>query len=223
MLRRLSIIVLMLCGLQAMAQVRTDTIIDLRAVAIDMDSNEVVDDEVVSSSGYMQFTEDVPVASDSEVPVVAGEQTAEETGMCFNRYFAEATLGFGASRNDEEPLAVAVGAMFGYVPQHWGFYAAAHYGVTSSYRGLGLGAGVVARPFCQQHNLMDWQLYLGVATRQWHPGAEAGTCLALGPAINSTQFCWTSLSFGVQYSSLGLFYTIGLSVSLAALSLLSLL
>lgn len=128
-----------------------------------------------------------------------------------NRYssiFVEGELLMGSSN-------VGVGANLTVLPNRWGGYGSAVFGVDGSHFSLG-----PALRLSGPESSMDWHLYCGVVLGERHLGAEGGLRMAL-PKVRG-EFCWTSVSMGVLALNGDVCMTFGVSLDmLAVLSIMA--
>lgn len=123
-------------------------------------------------------------------------------------FFCEATGMIG-------PADIAGGFNLTYLPERWGAYGSALFGVNHSYLTVG-----PALRLSGYDSRLDWQLYSGIVFGGMHVGAEAGVRLAL-PQQRS-DFCWSSASMGLGVINGDTYFTLGLSLQIVAFSTLGL-
>lgn len=215
---RLLLVALLLCGFQVSAQVVVDTI-DLRAVAVEMDSVAEGADEVVSSTDDILFMDGVAVDESQWNKVIASPAS---TSFNNSAYFLEMTLSFADIDCPEPKIFASQGVQFSYVPNRWGAYVGGGHGWLADRRYGQMAGGVVLRPVVQP-SLLDWHLYGGLVARYGQLGVEVGTRFCAGGLLNPFDFALSSFTFSLQRLPGGTYYTVGFSLDLTALLLLALL
>ena len=108
----------------------------------------------------------------------------------------------------------AIGLNLAYVPNRWGGYAEGYIG--SSFNTLNVGG--VLRLMDDSH-LLDWQLYGGLCAAH-APGLQLGMRLSSKQNAMQRSFSWWSLSGSSIWVGGERYFTAGLSIGLAATSLL---
>lgn len=165
-------------------------------------------DEVVSSSDELQYESSVGVSQS-----LHHLQKAAKGDIEYSSFFFEGLTVF--QRNNSTRL----GLNFSYVPYRMGGYASG----ALNYSHYMLTGGLVVRPLAGIVRT-DWQLFGGVAYAQGleqffaNPvGFEIGARLGANYNANGGRFAWWSFSLSRVYVDHRAYYTIGLSLNLAAL------
>lgn len=157
------------------------------------------EDEVMGSTGDLQFKSSVPVAGSRFWNRVTGLTVPDES---FSQFFLEGTVGVGWDD-------LGVGMNFTYLPKRVGGYASwLHTLATPDV----VSAGVAFRLF-ENTTYTDWHLYGGVALSQGL-GVDAGVRVSATPYHNGGSFSWLSFSMGRTYVNGTAFLTFGLSLEL---------
>lgn len=120
----------------------------------------------------------------------------------YNSFFFEMEGLFGYSD-------LAWGANFTYLPNRWGVYGSALFGIHHDYLSVG-----PALRLSSSEGGVDWHLYSGLMVGR-HVGGEIGfRCAA---PRSGGGFCWTSASLGMAVVNGRSFVTCGMSLELSAL------
>lgn len=167
-------------------------------------------DEVTSSSGDLEYGSSVSIS-----PSLRKMQNATGSDIEYSHFFVESILAL------QENGSMGIGINFAFIPNRIGGYATG-----TIYNPLNmLTGGLVARPLAGIINT-DWQLYGGLAYAQSleaargivNPvGIEVGTRFGARRDTNGGNFAWWSLSLSRLYVNRRAYYTLGLSINLAAL------
>lgn len=180
------------------------------------------EDEVVNSTSDIQFSQDVRVAGSPFINRMTGLVVGKSQYSC---YFLEPLVNLGYSERLDN-YGVGFGLNAAYVPKRWGGYVNGFY---SRYRYTNallvkyqIGMGVVVRPVIEPSSI-DWQLFAGPTMGGLNWGYELGTRFSVGSLGNTNKFSWVSCSLSMIQTLDGIFYTMGLSLELSGIILLSLL
>lgn len=106
---------------------------------------------------------------------------------------------------------VAAGINFTYLPERWGAYASALFGLRYDY--LSVGAALRLN---DNGSEFDYHMYAGLMVSH-RLGGEVGLRFAEVPR-GGRQFCWNSASVGLAYINDGWYFTAGLSLELTAIA-----
>ncbi len=168
-----------------------------------------VPDEVVASSDDLQYGDDVNVST-----AVRPEPKSLNGSSEYSHFFLEELVGI------KHWGSMGMGASFAYLPKVLGGYASAVF-----YRNnTTLSGGLTVRPLAGLVR-SDWQLFGGLAyssgvqTPRSNPvGFEVGIRLGANSDANGGRFAWWSLSLSRLYVDRQVYYTLGLSLNLLALT-----
>jgi len=203
--------------------VKVDTI-ELVAVEIDVPDSMIAwdEDEVVNSTDDLQFSSKVRVAGNPLINRLSGLVVNDPQ---YSRYFLEANVHLGYSEKLDN-LGAGFGINAAYIPKRWGAYmdgfcSRFKYSNAMLYR-YQVSMGVVVRPVMEPSSV-DWQVFLGPSMGGLNWGYELGTRLAVGSLNDTNKFSWISGSLSMIQTLDGTFYTLGLSLELSAIVLLSIL
>ena len=104
---------------------------------------------------------------------------------------------------------MALGFNFTYLPNRWGAYASAMYGIHDNY--VSVGPAVRLSDYDSE---FDWHLYTGVMFGHLVGGEIV---IRVAAPKRYSDFCWTSASIGIAIENGRSFATLGLSLELAAI------
>ena len=169
------------------------------------------DDEIISGSGDIGYGSGVKIGQTEN-----SDSKSLSSSDKFCHFFLEGILAY------ERHGSLGLGGTFTYLPDIVGGYmTGAAYMSNSLFSG-----GVAVRPLARVTNF-DWQLFGGPAfiaspTRYFDRrlGIEIGTRFCPDANNNYGSFAWWSLSFSRVFIGEERYFTIGLSISLRALTVL---
>ncbi len=199
-MKRLCIVMMLMLGLSAWAQVPDSTASKGRE--LDGGQRQHRERNVLGAPVYYDTLGNVigSEASRQGIPTLPKHHYFNRLSNDFCTWFFEADGWVGGD--------LAVGASLTYLPERWGFYGKGLLGNRSNYVAVG---PVVRLSDCG--DWLDWQLYGGLVVSN-HLGAEVGVRMAL--PRRSSSFCWESVSVGVAQMGNRTFLTCGMSMELTA-------